>query len=158
MYDLIFETLNNLSENDKIFWVDLTTDSGVDSDIWSDFLLLLSEIKVFYPEFGWFAVCTSEGNGVVHFLIKNVFLFQEWYESHWSKIHGSYVVRRREVTRDLFVDGVLRDGYDSCSVYLSTQDCVEHIDFSDMWFSDKRVLESAYKFKSSLDGLNKRLF
>lgn len=159
MYELIYDVLDNLSETDKVFWIDLTTDSGVSSNIWSDFLSLLSEIESLYPDgFGWFAVQTDEGNGVIHFLIKNVYLPADYYSNVWSRIHHSYIVRKREVVKDLFVDGVLRDGFDSCSVYLSTQDFVERIDFSDLWFSDVRLLELAYKFKSSVDGCNKRLF
>ena len=159
MYDLILDGLNSLSDGKKCFWIDLTTDKGVKSDIWSDFMVLLSEIESVYPDgLSWFAVQTNEGNGVIHFLIKEVYLPSSFYEGHWSRIHKSFMVRRREVVKDLIKSDGVYDGFDTVGVYFSTQNLVERVDFSDLWFSDKSLLVSAYKFKSSFDGLNKRLF
>lgn len=124
MYDVIVE---GLSDGKKHFMIHLTSDDGVLTDVWNDFLLLIAKIEdVCGKKVECFAVETDEGNGVIHFIIKDVFLPRAFYAHHWAKIHRSYIVRFNEVKCSV-------SSYDSVAVYLATQCNIMNVWHSPFW-------------------------
>lgn len=129
----------------RVFFVNLTSGNN-GRDVWLSFLELIECIKDLDINFDWFAVETDEGNGVVHLLIRNCFLPVEWFSSKWSIIHGSFYVRKYEITVN---DGI--------GIYLATQLNILNCDCSEGWLP-VITKENKRSFLSSLDGFNKKLF
>lgn len=78
------------------FVLTLTTDVGIVSDIKKDFVKLMDRLLKL-GKYEYFAMFTSEGNGVVHVLLRDCYLPRAWFESNWVSVHQSYIVYKEEL-------------------------------------------------------------
>jgi len=78
------------------FVLTLTTDDGVISDIREDFVKLI-EILSKVGSYEFFAMFTSEGNGVVHVILRDCYLPRAWFVNKWASVHHSYIVYYEEL-------------------------------------------------------------
>jgi len=93
---VVDSVVRGFSVDGVYFIVTLTTDFGIVSDIKKDFTRLLN-ILLKIRSYEYFAMFTSEGNGVVHVLFRDCYLPKAWFESKWAFVHNSYVVHRVEL-------------------------------------------------------------
>ena len=118
------------------FFLTLTTADDVTSDIKKDFLRLMSLLSKEIGDYEYFAMFTSEGNGVVHVLLKDCYVPRGWFINKWAVIHSSYIVFKKEL-------GDSHAGHGYFMKHFSKDCCVGYL-FSERWASVKGVILDDY--------------
>lgn len=136
----------------KCFNVLLTSSNESCNNVVDDFFTLLSQISFVVPSFDYFAVVTSEGNGVVHLVLVDVFLPSEWFQDKWAKIRRSYICRKEEVCYDGSDKNI-----DALSHYFINQRDIVDIFMSEGFSNMLNTVNFSSSPSLSLDGVNRRL-
>lgn len=94
--------------------------------------LLIKRIRHKYGEFEYFAVQTTEGNGVYHIIFHGPYIPQKWLSDTWQKIRGAWSVDIRSVGT---VKSKYRLGRYIVQAYISGQNFVVRSSMSRGWLS-----------------------
>ena len=135
------------NENAVVNHIVLTSPVNNVNSLYDDFKLFIDKINLECDSnFGYFAIFTNEGNGVVHLVTKNCFLSKDILSNYWSKIRHSIYVRKK------FVDS--KDYRIKLTNYMISHSYALDVDCSKNWLCDENDI--VFGFNSN-DGLNKKL-